>query len=224
MTASGATVEVLLLRHGRTEVNAGGRLSGHGDVALDAEGEQQAAALGRMLAPRISAAEASGRCVSLVSSPLRRCARTAEVVAAECGLRPDDATGVVHFDDRFIEMDYGEWDGLPLADVPGETWRRWRSDPDFSPPGGERLLEVTRRVRAGLLDWVGRCDGGVLVVSSHVSPIKAAVICALGVDESVTWRMRLANASVTGLQCRIDSSGDLDATMTVFNETAHLGH
>lgn len=216
MSAAGSlhrATSVHLVRHGRTAVNAQGRLSGRHDPDLDALGERQADLLAEALG-----ASTEGRTVTVVTSPLVRCVRTAEAVALACC---GDASQVV-LDDRFIEMDYGEWDGLPLSDVPVESWRRWREDPDFAPPDGETLTSVTSRVSEGLLDWVSRHRGEVLVVASHVSPIKAAVVWALGVGEQATWRMRLSNASITRLDVSPDDADGLSATLMAFNETAHL--
>ncbi|MFV0317530.1 MAG: histidine phosphatase family protein [Microthrixaceae bacterium] len=210
-------VDVLLVRHGRTTHNAMARLSGREDVALDDTGEQQATALGQALATELGAPGEAPTPV-IVSSPLRRCVRTAQIIAGECGLPAE----VIVIEDRFVEMDYGTWDGRPLSEVPANTWAHWRTDPNHAFPGGESLVEVTERVRAGLIDWVARSDGSRLVIASHVSPIKAAVICALRVDESVTWRMRLSNASITRLTCTLTPEGDLDATLIGFNDVAHL--
>lgn len=57
-----------------------------------------------------------------------------------------------------------------------------------------------------------------VVVVSHVSPIKAAVAWALGVDDGVAWRMYVAPASLT----RIGVTGPTPSLRS-FNEVAHLG-
>ncbi len=86
-----------LLRHGRTTANAGGLLQGRVDHALDETGRAQAAA----------AAAVIGAVDRVISSPLLRARQTAEAF----GLTPE-------IDDRWIELDYGEWDGRPIADLP----------------------------------------------------------------------------------------------------------
>ncbi len=207
--------QVLLVRHGRTAVNAQGRLSGRHDPVLDELGQRQAAALGAAVAA------IAMRDVMVVSSPLQRCVDTAREIAQ--ALRTDgSAMPEVHLDDRFVEMDYGDWDGLELSEVPPAAWHRWRTDPEFHPPGGETLRSVTARVSAGLSDWAPRAGGGTLVVASHVSPIKAGVIWALGVDESASWRMRLDNASICRLAVDAGSDDRPRASLRSFNETAHL--
>ncbi len=206
--------QVLLVRHGRTALNAEGRLSGRHDAHLDALGERQARA-----AAEVVHRMAGDREPTVVSSPLLRCVHTAEAIALAGG---GDPTRVA-IDDRFVELDYGTWDGRPLSEVPMDVWRRWREEPGFAPPGGEALSSVTLRVSDGLRDWVGRDPGGVLVIASHVSPIKAAVTWALGVQDQVAWRLRLSNASITRLEVS-SRAGVMSTTVTAFNETAHLEH
>ena len=213
---------VLLVRHGRTSANARGLLSGRHDVALDPEGRLQAEAVAAAISVRVG-----GSPVTVVSSPLERAVDTATAILRTCdragGTTADQAGGGGPLvDDRFIELDYGEWDGIALTEVPPEAWSRWRSDPGFAPPGGETLGSVSVRVAEALQDWSGRLQGETLVVASHVSPIKAAVTWAMGVGDSVTWRLRLSNASICELLVDSDPEGRPRPTLVGFNDTAHL--
>jgi broad specificity phosphatase PhoE len=144
----------------------------------------------------------------VVSSPLSRAYDTAVAIADAHRL----AVGV---DERLIELDYGDWDGVPLADVPAAAWAAWRADPAFCPPGGEPLTAVTARVQQFCAD---AASDELVVAVSHVSPIKAAVCCALQIDERTTFRMQLGLASLT----RIGNRADGTLYMVSFNETAHL--
>jgi len=170
---------IAFARHGQTVVNREGRLQGRIDAPLSDVGVEQAEALGRAFARE--------QVMRVVSSPLERARATAHAIAAKHGLG-------VEVDDRLIELDYGAWDGVRLGDVRAEDWAEWRSDPNFTPPGGESLVAVTARVRSFVADVLG---DELVVAVSHVSPIKAAVCDALDVDEHVTWRMQLGLASVT---------------------------
>jgi broad specificity phosphatase PhoE len=120
-------------------------------------------------------------------------------------------------DERWIELDYGDWDGRPVAEIPEETWRAWRADLTLRPPGGETLAELATRVRVALGDLRDEAAGRDVVVVSHVSPIKAAVAWALDVGDEVTWRLFLGQASITRL--RVAGRG---ASLVSFNETGHL--
>lgn len=192
---------VVFVRHGRTAANASGLLLGRIDAELDELGRRQAATL----------AEAVGPVDRVISSPLLRTRET----AAAFGLP-------VEVDDRWVELDYGDFDGTPIDEVPSDLWARWRSDPDFAPPRGESLRQVGLRVRSAL-DDLAAPDGpvssgaGVTVVVTHVSPIKAAVTWALGVGDDVTWRLWVAPASISRMEAR-----RAGAVLTSFNETAHL--
>lgn len=185
-----------IVRHGRTEANAGGLLLGRADPGLDAVGEGQAQSLAAALPdnPRV------------ISSPLRRCVETASAVA-----------DTVETDDRLIELDYGDFDLKPLKDIPAELWAEWRADPDFRPPGGETLTELAARVGA-VLDEVGpEAANADVVVVTHVSPIKAALAWALGVGIGVSWRSFVAQASMTTI-----GFSERGPSLHCFNSQAHL--
>ena len=191
---------LIMLRHGRTEANAAGLLQGRLDPDLDDVGVQQAKA----------AAAAIGPVDRIIASPLARTQQTAAAFGQP-----------VATDDRFIELNYGDWEGKPVSDVPAETWQQWRNDLDFRPPGGETLNELGQRVRSAL-DEVAAQDGTdstdrTTLIVSHVSPIKTSVAWALGVGDDVTWRLYLAQASI----CRI-ATGSSGPRLIEFNVTAHV--
>ncbi len=191
---------LLLVRHGRTAHNASRRLLGRLDVELDGVGERQAEALAAWGVP------AGARRV--VSSPLARARRTAEAIAAATG-------AVVEVDGRWVEVDYGMYDGLPLPEVPAGVWASWDADPGWAPEGGESLASVSRRVREACGElWAEAAERDVAVVS-HVSPIKAALGWAMGLPEAVYPRMFVEVASLHRI-----GPGRGGPTLWSFNERA----
>ena len=172
---------LILIRHGRTALNAQGRLQGRIDEPLDDVGHLQAKAV----------AERVGPVDELIASPLRRAQQTAEAFGMPFAI-----------DDRWIELGYGVFDGMPTGDVPSEIWRRWREDPEFEPEGGESLAALDLRVRAACVDLTERARDRSVVVVSHVSPIKAAVGWALGAGIELSWRSHLSQASITRIDVR----------------------
>lgn len=192
--------EIVLVRHGRTALNAAGRLQGRVDEPLDDVGREQA----RRLAARLSPILGDGDLV--VSSPLVRARDTAATLGRE-----------VFVDDQWIEMSYGVFDGVPQGEVSPEVWSQWRNDPHFAPDGGESLAAVTERVHRACDELREQADGRRIVVVSHVSPIKAAIAWALGTDPSTSWRMHLDTAAVTRIS--VSSRG---VALVSFNETHHL--
>ncbi len=195
---------IVVVRHGRTAANARGLLLGRADPPLDAEGTRQAAALG---------AECAALDVArVVTSPLQRCRQTAEAVAAAVGGAVEVAV-----DERWIELDYGEFDGRAFGDLPAGTWDAWRADIGWRPPGGESLADLGARVRDACAELAPEARDRDVVVVSHVSPIKAAVAWALGVGDEVVWRLWVAPASITRI-----GWGSAGTVLRSFNEVAHL--
>ena len=199
---------IILVRHGQTEANAAGLLQGRVDLPLTELGRRQAEAAAGVLPPG----------ARIVSSPLRRAVQTAQVLAAAS----EDAAAEdrITLDHRWIELNYGDYDGRPFGDVPGDVWDRWRTDPDFAPPGGESLRDCARRVRDACEEIAAEMrsvDAPALVVVSHVSPIKSAVAWALGVEDTTSWRMFLDVAAI----CRL-SIGPRGPSLHSFNDRHHL--
>lgn len=192
--------EIVLVRHGRTALNAAGRLQGRVDEPLDEVGRQQAQRLATRLVPLL------GDDDLVISSPLVRARATAAALGRDADV-----------DERWIEMSYGVFDGLPQGDVSPDVWAKWRNDPYFAPDGGESLAAVTERVHRACDDLRDLASGRRVVVVSHVSPIKAAIAWALGTDESASWRMHLDTAAVTRIS--VTARG---VALVSFNETHHL--
>ena len=179
---------LIVVRHGQTSANARGLLLGRADPALDAVGRDQAAAVAAELAPLAPGTR-------IVASPLMRTSETAAIIAGESGIE-------VEIDERWIELDYGDLEGTPVADVPADTWRRWRADPTFVPAGGESLQSLGQRVSAACDELLRAAADRDVIVVTHVSPVKAAVVWALGVGDEVTWRTYVAPGSVTRIAPR----------------------
>jgi len=189
---------LILVRHGRTRANAAGELLGRRDPGLDDVGRAQAAAIGAAL----------GSVDRVVSSPLARARETAEAIGPR-----------VEIDERLIELDYGELEGVPVAEVLPDTWAAWRADTAWHPEGGESLEDLTARVWPALEELArdAAAAGSQIAVVSHVSPIKAAVAWALGAGIEVQWRCFVQQASIS----RVATHGGRPS-LTSFNETHHL--
>jgi broad specificity phosphatase PhoE len=138
---------VLLIRHGRTALNAAGVLRGHLDPPLDDLGRVQAAALAWALAYLRPAA--------IVCSPLQRALQTAGPLSRHTGVP-------VEIDPRLIDRDYGRWAGHSVAEV-----RRAGFDLDDTASGIESSAAVLRRARRVLEEQVSRLHVGPVVLVAH---------------------------------------------------------
>lgn len=165
---------VILLRHGRSTANTAGVLAGRTPgVVLDEHGRAQAQALAERLAQLPLTA--------VVSSPLQRCRETVAPLAQARELE-------VTVDDRFVEMDYGEWTGRELRKLAREPlWKVVQAHPCAVVfPGGEGLAAMQARAVAAVREWDAKlaAEHGPQVlwlVCTHGDIIKSVLADALGV-------------------------------------------
>jgi probable phosphoglycerate mutase len=200
---------IILVRHGETALTAQGRYSGRGDVPLSEQGEAQAMAAGGRVAG------ISREVTAVVTSPLARCVRTAELIAAEVG-----GADVTVLDD-LIECDFGEWEGLTFAEAQQrspEAMNAWLDSPAVAPPGGESFEAVARRAQAAMGTVLRSYAEGVVVIVSHVSPIKLILRDALAANDAFLHRLFLDAAGVS----MMDVWPDGNIAVRSVNETAHL--
>ena len=110
----------------------------------------------------------------LWTSPASRCRQLAELIAERNGAS-------LCVDQRICEMDFGDWDGIPWADISAEELNHWMLHwKTHGPPGGETLREHEARVR----DWEASLDSA----QSHLLVSHAGVVRALWViREALTW-------------------------------------
>ncbi|MGH3835319.1 MAG: bifunctional RNase H/acid phosphatase [Pseudonocardiaceae bacterium] len=204
---TGSPTRLLLLRHGQTEHSAQRRYSGRGDLPLTELGERQAAAA----AARLSTMDGVA---AVVSSPMLRARQTAKPVA--------DALGVpVSVHDGLIETDFGAWEGLTFAEArerDPDLHTRWITDTSVTPPDGESMDAVHRRVRRVRDQLIAEHGGAALVVVSHVTPIKALLRMALDAGPSLLHRLHLDLASLSVAEFYPDGP----ASVRLVNDTSYL--
>jgi broad specificity phosphatase PhoE len=140
------TTRVYLVRHGRTALNAEGRLRGLSDPPLDGVGIAEVARLADVLAARKPAA--------VVCSPLQRAVATAQAVGAA-------AHAPVTVDVRLNDRDYGPQTGLKRDEV------EQRYGSIDSAPGVEPINAVAERAKRAFFELVGEFGPGPVVMVSH---------------------------------------------------------
>ncbi len=175
-------MNIYIIRHGETDTNRERLLLGRADPPLNEKGEEQARRLRDFFA-------AEGIVFDrVVSSPLRRALRTAEIA---CGGR-----NAVETDDRLLEMDAGPYEGCPLADLPPELTEFFR---DFvhneAPEGMESLDSVVRR-SGELLESLEYQPEGNVLLSTHAIAMKGALEYLTPDSGGSYWTRYVANCSV----------------------------
>ncbi|MEU7631328.1 histidine phosphatase family protein [Nocardia sp. NPDC049220] len=181
---------VILLRHGVSTSNTARTLAGRSTgVELTERGDEQARAVAERLA---------GLPVErIVHSPLLRCQRTVAPLVEKFGLDPV-------FDERLIEVDYGEWTGRPIIELLEEPlWKvvqQHASGAVF--PGGEGLAQVQARAVAAIRDHdraLAQQHGRdtLWVACTHGDVIKSILADALGIHLDGFQRIMVEPASIS---------------------------
>ncbi|MEV0296421.1 histidine phosphatase family protein [Nocardia sp. NPDC050710] len=181
---------VILLRHGVSTSNTARTLAGRSaGVDLTERGTEQA----RAVADRLAGLPIE----HIVHSPLLRCQRTVGPLAEKFGLEPE-------YDDRLIEVDYGDWTGKAIADLLTEPlWKvvqRHASGAVF--PGGEGLAQVQSRAVAAIREhdraFAEKHGRDVLwVACTHGDVIKSVLADALGIHLDGFQRIVVEPASIS---------------------------
>ena len=125
---------------------------------------------------------------NLYSSPLTRCA----TLAKELGPTPS-------FDDRLKEMDYGDWEGRPWAEIDTVERDAWLSDLEsYRTPNGESLGDVYQRA-SQCVSEIARRDHEVAFVVTHGALIRCLVAYGLGLSLNNAARMQIDYGGVSRL-------------------------
>lgn len=176
---------------------------------------------GRTEVARIAArlADAGTEVARLVSSPLQRCAETAQL------LLPGAVAEVV---DDLGECHYGAWTGRPIAELTSEPlWRTVQDDPASArfPDSDRYAAESLSEMSARLVAVVNRIDAeveaergpdAIWIAVSHGDPIKAVIADAMGAGLKGLQRVHVDPASVSVIRrsgeramvMAVNSSGD----------------
>lgn len=185
---SGAVTRIVAIRHGETAWNAESRLQGQLDIPLNARGRAQAAQLAQALRDEDIAL--------VISSDLGRAADTARALAEPLGLP-------LLFDAGLRERGFGSLEGRTYDEVDRE-WpemaRRWRQrDPDFGPPGGERLADFYARAVATAERLALAHAGRHIALVSHGGVLDCLYRAATRADLRAARTWQLGNAAINRL-------------------------
>ena len=199
-----------VVRHGESTHNAENRIQGQSDPSLSELGRRQGTHAAEVLRPVPLDA--------IYSSPLRRAAETAEILAELVGME-------VRYDDRLMEVNVGHMQDKHREEVMRlypEVVPGWRSGRlDFRFPGGESREEVIARGEAVFED-ICRMGHQHAVIFSHGGLILAGMKALLRIPTDQP-PLALRNASVTKLHVTLDDEdGTFVAELLDFDNTDHL--
>ena len=124
-------MEIHLVRHTTPDI-AKGVCYGQTDIDLAASFHSEVKSVKDQLPDQFD---------KVFSSPLTRCSQLAKSISRE--------TQIV-FDDRLMEINFGDWELSKWDDIPKSELDPWMKDfVNIAPPGGESMKDLQNRV----IDW-----------------------------------------------------------------------
>ena len=181
------TTRLCLARHGETDWNSERRLQGQTDIALNAQGEEQA----RQLAEALHASGLSFD--GIYTSSLLRALDTARPVATALGL---NATVLPELQERH----FGALQGLRMDEAahinPG-LWQVYLDRlPDHELDGGESLNQFAKRIQGALRSLHRQHAGQTLLVIAHGGVLDTIYRIASGQSMRTQRMVLVPNASL----------------------------
>jgi 2,3-bisphosphoglycerate-dependent phosphoglycerate mutase len=198
--------ELVLIRHGETDMNRELRFQGQVNVSLNAVGHAQA----RRLADRLAGETAH----AVVVSDLLRACQTAEPIA--------DGLAIPYVTDAGLrEQAFGRVDGMRVEDIQREhpqAWAGWlRFEEDFAMPEGESTRAFHARVMQALQRLVAAHAEQTVVVVTHGGVLDMIYRTARSLGLNGPRQSEIPNAGLNRIRVR-------DGAMEIITwaDTRHL--
>ncbi len=148
-------MKIIVTRHGETEENKHGILTGWKSGALSAKGKKQVERLAKELGDT--------KIDVILSSDLQRCKETVAILNAH-------HKAPVRYLKSLREINSGEFDGRPGADIQ-KALKEYKGDREaFKPKGGESMIAFCSRVlafRKALAGQKKRYEKKTVLICSH---------------------------------------------------------
>lgn len=146
-------VDVYLVRHCETMANKKATFAGWTDYDVSEKGQKQLDALAVRM-----------RDISfdkIYSTHLLRARKTADAMN-------EGSHAPIEIEDAFLEIFMGDLEDHPVAEMTGETRRRWFEEiQNFAAPNGESMDDVAKRTWAGLRKVVRENEGKTIGIATH---------------------------------------------------------
>ena len=168
-------MKIYLVRHGETDWNQAGLLQGQTDIALNAQGLEQAH----------DAAERLKKVPFEIAfcSPLIRAKRTAEIIIG-------DRKITLTTDERLRELNFGPWEGVDIRTIKDAASQPFTNPGSYIPPAGAESFAQLYKRSGEFVDQVLL----PLVNRSILNPV-------LNIPVDDFWRVHMGNCATAILDC-----------------------
>ncbi len=151
-------MNIYLLRHGETDWNLEGRLQGHEDIGMNQNGISQIEKAAEVLASCMQNVDV------IISSPLSRARKSAEIVAGRLDYKKED----IVTEPLFIERGFGLGEGLKFEE------RKKRFTDDIY-PGMEPLEALIGRAGLAFHKILKKYNAQNIIIAAHGAILKAVL-------------------------------------------------
>jgi len=197
---------LLLVRHGETELKSSERLWGHTDAKLGALGLKQAKKLRDRLA--------SEKIDIVYSSNMQRALVTAETIASRHQLAVVTCA-------ELHEVNFGKIEGLTISEAnqryPELAKLRMQRDLNLKYPGGDSLIEFSKRTSKFLDRLEQHTDDEIILIVAHYGVLRILICRLLDIDLRFLWQFHLDLASLSIIETNQQS-----AILKLLNDVSHL--
>ncbi len=200
-------IKIIFVRHGRTLWNSTGRYQGQSDIELSEEGICQA----KKLAQNFPVDNID----VVYSSPLKRAYNTGKLIA-------DKFKVPIFADDRFREINFGDWEGLTYDQISAKWGNKLDymfEHPDIAEiPNGESFVQVQKRAIEGVKEILQSNEGKTVVITAHGGVLRTILAHYLYMPLRYIWSLRQDNTAVNIITYYENNKHNVE----LINSTAHL--
>ena len=204
---------IIMVRHGETQGNIGGRLQGQFDAPLTDKGVRQAQALSRRLANTDFNA--------VYASDLQRAVHTAQSIL-------NNRSNIeIQLRSELRELHYGAYENTSWSMLQNEAptffkrFIEWDTRPNAKYPGGESAADLWQRVGNFANELlINHSEEATILIVAHGGSLQALLAQFLALCITDQWRFHFDNTSVSIIKEHPMAPRAWQATL--FNDTSHL--
>lgn len=182
--------EIILVRHGETDMNKNHLYFGHLDPSLNETGKKQLERSKCSLRKIENVDEIS----QIYCSPLKRCVESLDILEISKNIN-------INYDDDFKELNFGIFEGKTYKEIcenyPEEVKRmkvEWRT---FKVEGSESLEELEKRVVSKLEEIFEAKKGKKILLVAHAGVIKILLSHYLVGNVDLYWKLKIDNGAIS---------------------------
>ncbi|WP_299678521.1 alpha-ribazole phosphatase [uncultured Dokdonia sp.] len=134
----------------------------------------------------------------IISSPLQRCSAFAKWYAE---LVEVAYTSPITYDDRLLELNFGDWELMPWNDIPQKDITPWMNDfVNVRVPNGESYIDLTTRVYSFFEELIQSAQTKPIIIVTHAGPIRSLLAKFLEVPLEKSFGIKIAYGDVIHLK------------------------